>query len=229
MTAQPKKKFKLIWLGYTGMVLVFLIVGVWLLKTFLFADDPRNRSRVHMVTLVAPPPPPPPPPKEEPPPPEPEKEIIEPEPEQTPETPDDSTDDTPAGEDLGVDAEGTAGGDAFGLVGKKGGRSLIGGGLGESSLLRKYAWYTRTIQDEIRKALKKRLEKEKEWPDSQQRAKVKIVLDASGRIIDFSLVNPSGNEELDQAVLSVLPDIQMREPPPPDMPLSLFIRVAPRG
>ncbi|OHB25196.1 MAG: hypothetical protein A2X84_12790 [Desulfuromonadaceae bacterium GWC2_58_13] len=204
------------------------MVGVWLLKTFLFADDPRARRQIHMVTLVKPPPPPPPP-EEEPPPPEPEEEIVEPEPEQAPETPDESADDTPASENLGVDAEGTAGGDSFGLVGNKGGRSLIGGGLGESSLLRKYAWYTRLIQDEIRREIKRRLETNGGWPDTGQNAKVKIVLDSTGQVVDFSLVAPSGSELLDQTVLAVLPRVQVREPPPPDMPLSLFIRVAPRG
>lgn len=229
MTARRKKKFKPVWLGYAGMVLLFLLVGAWLLKTFLFSDDPRSRRQVHLVTLVKPPPPPPPPPEEEPPPPEPEEEIVEPEPEQMDKAQEESSDDTPAGEDLGVDAEGTAGGDSFGLVGKKGGRALIGGGLGESSLLRKYAWYTRMIQDEIRKEIKRKLENSEDWPESDRRAKVKIVLDATGRIVDFSLVTPSGSELLDKTVLSVLPQIQMSEPPPPDMPLALFVRLAPRG
>ena len=228
MTSPQKKKFKLVWLGYAAMLLVFLVVGGWLLKTFLFADDPQGRRKVHMVTLVKPPPPPPPP-KEEPPPPEPEEELIPPEPEPLADTPDDSADDSPASENLGVDAEGTAGGDSFGLVGNKGGRGLIGGGLGESSLLRKYAWYTRMVQDEIRRELKAKLEKNGGWPDKGQNAKVKIVLDPTGLIVDFSLVTSSGDKILDQTVLAVLPNVRMREPPPQDMPLALFIRVAPRG
>lgn len=228
MSARSKPKFKFIWLGYVGVVLLFVLVGVWLIKTVLFSDTPRNRRQIHLVTMLKPPPPPPPP-EEEPPPPEPEEEIIEPEPEQLAETPDENAADTPAGENLGVDAEGTAGGDSFGLVGKKGGRSLIGGGLGESSLLRKYGWYTRMIQEEIRKAIKQKFDKNGGWPDTGHDAKVRIVLDATGRIVDFSLVAPSGDSALDQVVLSLLPRIQVSEPPPPDMPLALFIRVTPRG
>ncbi|HAZ42809.1 MAG TPA: TonB-dependent receptor, partial [Methylococcaceae bacterium] len=34
----------------------------------------------------------------------------------------------PPGENLGVDADGAAGGDSFGLVGKKGGSGFLGGG-----------------------------------------------------------------------------------------------------
>jgi len=56
-----------------------------------------------------------------------QEKIEEPEPE--PEEPlPDVPDEKPAG-DTGLDAEGTAGSDAFGLVGRKGGKGLLGEGV----------------------------------------------------------------------------------------------------
>jgi protein TonB len=80
---------------------------------------------VQQITVLTPPPPPPPPP--------PQEQIEEPEVQEEPikdETqapPDDAAEQSPA-QDLGVDAEGGAGGDSFGLVGRKGGQGLLGGG-----------------------------------------------------------------------------------------------------
>ena len=49
---------------------------------------------------------------------------------------------------LGVDAEGSAGGDAFGLAARRGGADLIGG-TGSAP----YAWYTNRMRDEIKDRL----------------------------------------------------------------------------
>ena len=69
-------------------------------------------------------PPPPPPPKiEEPPPPPPPEEVKLPDPEPVADAPD--VPDMPG--PLGLDADGVAGSDAFGLVGRHGGNDLIGG------------------------------------------------------------------------------------------------------
>src|SRR5208337_4716971 len=74
------------------------------------------------VTLIRPPPPPidqPPPP---PPPDRPKEEIAQNEPEPSP------SDDSAPSPQLGLDAEGTAGGDSFGLAARKGGHDLVGSG-----------------------------------------------------------------------------------------------------
>jgi len=227
--SQNKKGFKPIWLAYGAVVLVFLCFGIWALRTLLFSETKPGR-KMTMITLVKPPPPPPPPPEEEPPPPEveEEEELIEPEPEPQ-EAMDDSSDEPPAGENLGVDAEGGAGGDSFGLVGKKGGRSLIGGGLGSSALLRKYAWYTRLLQNQVRDEMRRLLKETGGVPDGNYKVKVRIFLDDTGRVIDFQLLGSSGNERMDQALLETLPDIELSEPPPPDMPLTMDVRISAKG
>lgn len=121
----------------TVLAIVFAVAISFWLKVMLFSETIEQKKMVQQITVIAPPPPPPPPPPEmeEP---EIEEEVIEEEIEEA--LPDDSLDE-PAGEDLGVDAEGVAGGDDYGLVGKKGGRGFLGGG------------YHSTIQAEIQKAL----------------------------------------------------------------------------
>ncbi|WP_052700215.1 hypothetical protein [Methylocucumis oryzae] len=79
--------------------------------------------------------PPPPPKVEKPPEPEVKNEVEQPEPE--PEEPLPDVADEPPPGDLGLDAEGTAGSDGFGLAARKGGRGLLGGGGGGDP----YAWY----------------------------------------------------------------------------------------
>lgn len=220
---EPKeKKFKWIWVGYAAVVLVFLAGGAWLVSLFLFSGDAKPQRQIQMVTLVKPPPPPPPPEKPpEPPPPE-EQKLVEPEPE--PEPADKPSDEPPPGEDLGVDAEGSGEGDGFGLVGKKGAASLIGGG-GGGSLLRKYEWYTRILEEEIGKEVRRRLEGEGGLPDGKPKATIRIVLDPRGRIADFRIVGPSGDSRMDAALRQTLGAIQVSEPPPAGMPMTVNIAI----
>jgi protein TonB len=113
-------------------VLAALAIGI-LFKEMFQLEKAEQKKQIQQVTIIAPPPPPPPP----------KEEIREPEvteeiPEEQPEAaaPDDNSEDAPAGETLGVDAEGGAGGDGFGLVGRKGGRGLLGGIGGYEQVVR---------------------------------------------------------------------------------------------
>ena len=106
---------------------VFFFIGMVLVIKSLLPDSvPEQKKRVQKITMIRPPPPPPPTEIKEP---EVEEEIIEEELEEA--LPDEGSDES-VGEDLGVDAEGEAGADGFGLVGKKGGRGLLGGSYGGS-------------------------------------------------------------------------------------------------
>ena len=109
-----------------GLILIVLI-GFIIHFISNIKDKPEKKERkIQAISLTKPPPPPPPPPKvEKPPEPEPEEKIEQPEPE--PEDIPDVADEPPPG-DLGLDAEGTAGSDGFGLAARKGGRGLFGGG-----------------------------------------------------------------------------------------------------
>jgi protein TonB len=118
------------WLKYLpailGAVLVVVaVIAVLLLGRFLHKDKVETKKQIQQITILNPPPPPPPPPEQEKPPEVKEEEIP---PEKVEEAAPENQAEEPAGQDLGVDAEGGAGGDSFGLVGKKGGRGILGGG-----------------------------------------------------------------------------------------------------
>lgn len=128
-----------------GILLGALLVGyiVNVIMGFIDEKPTKNEKKIQPITLLKPPPPPPPPPKvEKPPEPEIKEKIEDPEPQDEPE-PEQQPDEAPA-RDLGLDAEGAAGSDGFGLAARKGGTGLFGGGNGNP-----YAWYGGIIKNDI--------------------------------------------------------------------------------
>src|SRR5262245_32752854 len=107
-----------------GGAVATLALGLVLLIKNLATEETKPAKKVVQVQVFRPPPPPPP--EVEPPPPEIKEEVDVPEPEPVVDSPE--VPDVPPGEQLGLDAEGVAGADAFGLVGRKGGRDLLAGG-----------------------------------------------------------------------------------------------------
>lgn len=213
-----------------GVALVVVCLIVLALKVLLSSDGSGRRRQIQQVTLMTPPPPPKIKEKE----PEPEiekkEEIIEQEMEEEPEPVEDTaSDEPPPGQDLGLDADGSAGSDAFGLKAKKGARSIIGGKYSETSLLKKYAWYTRIIQEELRKKVNNYLEENGGLPDGDLNAIVRITLDENGNILDFGITTPSGNADMDAAVEASLGMSQISEPPPVDMPKTIKLKISARG
>ena len=204
------------------MVIALLLTGiVFLVKVFLAPDSVRRKNQV-AVTLLKPPPPPEQ--KEKPPEPEqpkeqPKENIIAPN-ETQQQNQDQNDDSPPPGADLGVDAEGGAGGDGFGLVGKKGGRAITlgggggGGGGSRLSLLAKYGWYTSKIQDEIKQLMRKRLDQNGGMPKGKYQATVHIVLDSQGAVLKYRIVGTSGNDKIDDAIKLSLPGMRVSQPPP---------------
>ena len=94
--------------------------------------------------------------------------------------PDDSAE-PPAG-DLGLDAEGVAGGDNFGLVGRPGGRGLFGAGTSYGALVE------RELDDMLQR-------------DRRLRGKVfyfvvELLLDRNGGIEQFEIIQERGDESL---------------------------------
>jgi protein TonB len=101
---------------------LLLVVGfVWFVRTMMAGKISKPNRQVQVVQIIRPPPPPP----DQPPPPPPEKTEV-PLPKDKPEpTPDEQQ--PPPEQPLGIDAQGTAGSDAFGLAARSGGSDLIGG------------------------------------------------------------------------------------------------------
>lgn len=205
-------------------VALALLVGIavyWLQGQF---EKPvQAKKQLQQITVIQPPPPPPPPPEQKPPEPEPEPEPV-PEPEKEPEPAPQEPADEPPGEELGVDADGAAGSDGFGLVGKKGGRGLLGGSGGSAIL-----WYGSQVQRGLEKDLQSVLA---ETPAAKADFSVMIAvwIGAGGRISRAELQNGSGKAEIDAAIRSVLPKLKfsVAKEPPENMPQPLKIRVTSR-
>lgn len=213
-----RRRWTRVALGVGGAALGLGAVTAIILSLLSGADGPK-RAPVHNVTLLRPPPPPPPPKAEEKPP-EPElkkEEVKVPQPE-TPDQPADNQ--PPAGEQLGLDAEGGAGGDGFGLAARKGGRditSLGAGGFGGFA-----ATLQRHLQDELAK--QERLRRE------DYRAVIKLWIAPDGSIQRYELAASTGNPATDEqlrAALSRLPPL--RAPPPEEMPQPVRLRITSRS
>jgi protein TonB len=198
-------------------ILVTTTVGsaaVYYMQNFLASPPPQMKKVVQQLQLIRPPPPPP---QEKPPdPPKQEEEKI-PEPEQpTPETP---SDEPPPGDQLGLDAEGGAGGDSFGLVGHKGGRDLLASG-GD-----RFAWYAGVLKDDLLSFLS-------DHPDIRQRAysvNIRLWLDGKGAVTRVALSSSTGDNALDRELQKLLGSMEkVAEAPPADMPQPVQIRLVSR-
>ncbi len=193
-----------------GTVLVVLFIAglVWVIHGVMNSKDQKPSRSVQTVTMVRPPPPP----DEPPPPPPPETKIDEPIPQNEPDpTPDNSPAPTPQ---LGLDAEGGAGGDAFGLAARKGGSDLVGTGGAA------FAWYTSKVKDAIRDCLASDPKlKSKKFTGS-----VRTSIGADGRL-EVKSAGGTGNRDVDTELASYLERCRVSEAPPLELPQPVTLRV----
>ena len=167
--------------------LVLALVGYGIHKVVTSKGAKKNRD-VQVVQVIRPPPPP----ENQPPPPPPPDKVDEPLPQDQPEP--SPSDEAAPSEQLGLDADGGAGGDAFGLAARKGGHDIAGGGGAI------FAWYTQILKDAIADRLSS---------DSQLRAKkftivVKVWIGRDGQVQNAKLTTSSGSRDVDSAVEAVL-------------------------
>lgn len=214
---QPAKK--------TRTYLPFVISGLFLFGTIALVihfigqleDKPQKRERkIQTVTLAPLPPPPPPPQQKIEKPPEPEEQKIEeqaePEPERLPDVPEEA-----APRDLGLDAEGSAGSDGFGLAARKGGKGLFGGGGGNP-----YAWYGNLIKNDLVSLLSEK--------DALRRkgytAIVKFWVKADGSIERFELARGSNDNDIDELLQKTISHYhKINEAPPPGMQQPIKLKI----
>lgn len=222
-------KSKYMWLRrlpvLLGIGLSLLIgLGIWLLAD-KFQKPPQTKKVVQQITVLQPPPPPPPPPPEQKPPPEEVKEekIEEPEPEPEPEPSPEQSEEPPA-EDLGVDAEGSAGADGFGLAARKGGRSLLGGGGGNAIL-----YYGGQVKRQVEDALEALLANTAATKSGYS-VIIQVWVGADGKVNRCELVGSSGQSGVDEAIQAALPRLHasVGKPPPENMPQPIRIRLTSR-
>ena len=201
-----------------GGVVMLVVVGAagYAAIGSLKGTQAPEPPKIQEISLVQPAPPPPPPPKlEEPPPPE--LTIEEPKPEPEPQAEDAPADEADPGSELGLDAEGGAGSDGFGLRGKKGGRGLIGGGD-------RNRWYAGVLQRE----LQSQLADNDAARGDKYAVVVKLWISADGRIERFELLDSTGSSDGDDALRKTLSALHVKDLPPEDLPQPLKLRIVSR-
>ncbi len=193
------------------------VVGLYFFVTGLDTPTATAPPQPTLVELRPPPPPPPPPEIEEE---EPEieeideEEIVEPqldEPEPI-EEPLDNVDEPPPAQ-LGLDAEGTGSGDAFGLLAQKGGSRLGRGGSGRGGDLER--WYRGVVQLGVASALRRHDKlRYAEYP----RTPMHVWVDSTGRIVRVRLLGSTGDPDLDRVLESeALQGLRLNKPPPSEL------------
>src|SRR5579883_417077 len=167
---------------------VLLIAGiVWFVHTMMALKVSKPQRVVQTIQIIKPPPPPP---------------------EQPEQAPDRA---------LGVDAEGSAGSDAFGLAARAGGADLIGG-TGTAP----FAWYTNRMRD----AVKERLSAATCTKAAKGSLSTRWILASDGRVKQIKLTTTTGNAKVDECVEHVLDSIkELGEAPPPGMPEQVGLKV----
>ena len=217
MAARRSKKRRYLTLALLGLSVTLIAAGTFaLMRNFLSSPAGPPQKVVQEIHLIRPPPPPPdlPPP----PPPPPEEKVVD---VHQPDKPDPTpSNDPPPGEQLGLDADGTAGGDAFGLVGNKGGRELLGQG-GSA-----YVWYAGLVKNQILE----QLNTEKQARRGEYSLMVRVWVRNDGSIDRVRVVEGSGNRERDQAIEATLSRMgRLSQAPPADMPEPISLRIVSRG
>lgn len=201
----------------TLIVASFGVFVVDIVRDFLSDPVAPPKKGPQVVTLIAPPPPPPP--QEKPPEPEIEEEVELEEPEPLDDLPEQASDEPPPGSDLGVDAEGGAGSDGFGLIGRKGGRGLLDG-AGDP-----FMYYASQLQRQIEDAL---LEHE----DVRRKAYsvvANVWIRADGSVLRAQLATTTGNSETDAVLIEAITRARaLSQSPPPDMPQPIRMRISSR-
>jgi len=192
--------------------LLLLLGFIWFVHTMMTSKSSKPSRQVQVVQVIRPPPPPP----DQPPPPPPEK-TDEPLPKDEPTPEPDQQPDQAEQQPLGVDSEGSAGGDAFGLAARKGGSDLIGG-TGSAP----FAWYTNRMRDTI----KDKLSAAPCTKSAKGSVTTRLVVAADGRVRQAKLTSTTGNAKIDECVVKVLESItSIGDSPPPGMPEQVSLRV----
>lgn len=229
-SGRPSGRRLLVGVGTGLLVLGIMIGGV----VFLLSGDPEPPRKVQdltIVTILPPPPPPPPPPPEKEPPPEKvvdqtpiKQEIVEEKPIEIPKDapPDEARSDEPPEGPLGIDDAGRGPGE---LLGRPGGRGIIGGGGGGGGGASRWGWYASIVQSQIEAALRSN----ERTRFAVLQIQVRLWSDGTGRVNRVQLVSSTGNPELDALIRdNVLGRLTLREPPPKDMPMPIITRVTAR-
>ncbi len=215
MSATRQRRRYLTRIGGAVFAVMLMVGFVWFVRTMMAGKSAKAPRQVQVVQIIKPPPPAPPPPDQPPPPPQ---KTDEPLPKDTPEPA--PNDEPPPAEPMGIDAQGTAGGDAFGLAAKHGGSDLVGGS-GHAI----FAWFTNRLKD----AIAERLSADPRLASKKFSLSVRVWIEPDGRIRQVKLSSTTGDHELDQrieAALAAMP--RMQDLPPLEMPQPVSLKIVSR-
>lgn len=200
--------------GVIGAILVALII--YGISNFKQDSDERPQKKIQPITLLKPPPPPPPPPPKVEKPPEPEIEEKVPEPDPEPENLPD-VDDAPPADSLGLDADGSAGSDGFGLAARKGGRGLLSGNPN--------AWYGNIVKNQLQVVISE----VDDLRRTRYTATVRIWVDRQGNVTRFELVRGSNDARIDDKLQMTLAKLKrINQAPPAGMKQPIKFRITNR-
>jgi periplasmic protein TonB len=202
------------WVGGSLLVVVLFGGAIWFIHGIVSNKENKPPHVVENVTLIRPPPPP----DEPPPPPPPPDKVEEPLPQdEPPPSPDNTPAPTPQ---LGLDAEGSAGGDSFGLAGRPGGSDITGTGGAV------FAWYTGKLKTTIADCLAA----DDRLRGKKYAADVTVWVEADGRIRQSRTVRGTGNRDLDSAIASDTgPACPSNDPPPLELPQPVNLHIVSRS
>ena len=206
-----------------GVVALMLVAGGALALRAFLAHPAGKSTGVHQIALINQPPPPPPKPPEKPPePPKVKEEVKVDEPKAPPKADDPKPADKPSSDKpLGLDADGAAGVDGFGLGANKGGQDIVGSGPGGGS----GAYYSGLLQ----RAFFDALSRNRKVLHDEFRVVVKIWLSDDGHVTRADIVTGSGNGEVDQQIQAALLDIQPLRDVPPSAMRQIQLRLSNRS
>ncbi len=199
-----------------GFIVVVLVTGllIWFVRDML-NSKPSGPTRAveQKITMIRPTPPPETPPPPPPPPEKVEEPLQQPEPQQAPE----QAEAAPA-EQLGLDADGAAGADGFGLAARKGGKDLVGTGTAP------FKWYTSLVASRLQDCLSadERIRK------GSYKANIKVRISADGRLEVVDLLGSSGSAEKDAAIRG-MKSCSAGENRPLEMPQLATLQIVSRG
>ena len=212
----------LIWLG----VAVLLVAPITLvLRTLNTKQGPSKAAPINFVKLLPPVSTPTPPPTTPQSTPRPQEKMLEQkhmdEPETKPQHPDEKPKDAskkpaaPGPSGPSASNQGPANGPGW-LNGSGGGGGGGGGGT-------RFGWYAAEVQSRIEEALH---QNNKTKSASISGVRIRIWADNTARVTRAQLVGSTGDPSLDSAITNeVLTGLQLKEPPPSDMPMPIVLRV----
>jgi periplasmic protein TonB len=205
-----------------GIGLLVLLLGAalfWAVRGLIAKDAPKKPGVQQIAILKQPPPPPPKPPEKQPEPPKVKEEVKIDTPRDQPKLDEPKqANEPPAAADkpLGVDADGSAGGDGFGLAANRGGRDITTiGPTGNGGQLRsRGAYFSGLVQRHFHEALSR----SRKVARDEFNVVVKVWLNDDGRVSRADLVTGTGRSEVDELIVATLLEMApLREVPPPEM------------